>query len=377
MAKTIVFCCNSLWGLVNFRGRVIQALVEDGHRVVLIAKQDVPLEQVRALGAEFMEWNVTPRGVHPLSELKSLRELLRMYRSIAPDLAIQFTIKPVMYGAVIARLTGIPCVSVITGLGYLFLADNWKSRLGKALYRLTLHHSHEVWFLNGDDRRFFDDAGLVRGLAVRTLPGEGIDVARFSRAPWPVAAGKFVFLMIARLVKDKGVVEFADAARLVRRTRPEATFRLLGPAYSANAASVSPETVQGWVQEGVLEYLGSADDVRPSIADSHCVVLPSYREGMPRVLMEAAAMARPVVTTNVTGCRDVVEDGVTGLLCAPQNAASLADACVRMMDRDDLAGMADRAHDLAHERYDDRIIIAMYREVVQAVVSHPPAEAHA
>lgn len=368
-SKTLVFCCNSLWGLVNFRGRVIESLARDGHRVVLVARADIPVEQALALGAEFIEWGVTPRGVHPWGETKALYELVQIYRKLAPDLAFQFTIKPVMYGAIVSMLTGIRCVSVITGLGYLFLADNWKSRIGKALYRTTLHRSHEVWFLNDDDRGFFEVAGLIRGLSVRTLPGEGIDVDRFARAPLPQGDGPFVFLMIARLVKDKGVVEYAQAARIVRRERPDAAFRLLGPAYSANAASVSPESIQEWVNEGSIEYLGAADDVRPAITQSHCVVLPSYREGLPRVLMEAAAMARPVVTTDVTGCRDVVQDGVTGLLCKAQDAESLAQACLRMMDRDDLGAMANRAHALARDHYDDRHIIELYNSVVEAAGS--------
>lgn len=364
--QTLVFCCNSLWGLVNFRGRVIRALVEDGHRVVLIAKRDIPVEQALALGAEFFDWDVLPRGMHPLGELRSVRSLLRMYRELRPDLSFQFTIKPVMYGGLIAKLTGLRCVSVITGLGYLFLGNGWKSRIGKAFYRLTLHRSHEVWFLNDDDRGFFDQARLLDGLAVRALPGEGVDVGRFLRAPLPPLSGPFVFLMIARLVKDKGVIEFVEAARIVRAKFPRTVFRLLGPAYSANDASVSPTQLEDWVREGVIEYLGAADDVRPAIANCHCVVLPSYREGMPRVLMEAAAMGRPAIATDVTGCRDAIEVGMTGLLCRPRDVDSLAASCMNLLGLSggELTRMADRAHELAVGRFDDRLIIDLYRRVV-------------
>lgn len=364
--RTIVFCCNSLWGLVNFRSRVIEALVGDGHRVVLVSQRDIPVERVAALGAEFVEWDVQPRSVNALRELGAMRSLLRLYRRIGPDIAFHFTIKPVMYGAIVSRLIGIPCVSIITGLGYLFLERNWKARLANALYRFTLHRSREVWFLNDDDRNMFASAGLTDSLPVRMLPGEGIDVSRFVNEPLPESDDRFVFLMIARLVRDKGVVEFAEAARKVRAAHPRAVFRLLGPSYSANAMSVSVEDVRAWAREGHLEYLGSVDDVRPAIADAHCVVLPSYREGIPRVLVEAAAMGRPAIATDVTGCRDVVIDRETGLLCQAQDATSLVAACEAMlaMPRDALTAMGARAREATVQRYDDSNVILQYRQAL-------------
>ncbi|CAG1001452.1 galacturonosyltransferase [Burkholderiales bacterium] len=364
--KTIVFCCNTLWGLVNFRGRVIEALVRDGHRVVLVARRDVPVEQATVLGAEFVDWNISPRSANPVSEVMAIASLLSLYRRIRPDIAFQFTIKPVMYGAIVARLTGVRCLSVITGLGYLFLADNWKLRLAKILYRMTLHRSREVWFLNADDRSVFDLAGLTQGLQVRTLPGEGIDIGRFVPTPLPDSNGRFVFLMIARLVKDKGVLEYAEAARRVKAAYPQAVFRLLGPAYEAKGMSVPAEAIDLWSAEGRIDYLGVTDDVRAAIADCHCVVLPSYREGMPRVLMEAAAMGRPAIATNVAGCRDVVTDGDTGLLCEPYDADSLAKACIRMMqqDRNRTETMAARARQTVAERFDDRLVIDIYRRAI-------------
>jgi glycosyltransferase involved in cell wall biosynthesis len=335
---------------------------------VLVARRDVPVEQVTRLGAEFIEWDVAPRGANPLRELKALRDLARLYRTLAPDLVFHFTIKPVIYGAIAARLAHAPFVSVITGLGYLFLDGGWKSSAAKALYRWTLHASKEVWFLNADDRRFFDAARLTDGLHVRTLPGEGVDMQRFAPVPPPASDDPFVFLMVARLVRDKGVFEFAQAAEIVRRSHPRAAFRLLGPAYLAKGMSVPPQMLQRWSADGVLDYLGAADDVRPAIAASHCVVLPSYREGMPRVLMEAAAMGRPAIATDVTGCRDVVVAGQTGLLCAAQDAASLARACIEMMSLGPqrLARMAEEAHQQA-ARFDDRAIVAIYEQVVDSV----------
>jgi glycosyltransferase involved in cell wall biosynthesis len=265
------------------------------------------------------------------------------------------------------------CISVVTGLGYLFLADNWRLRMAKILYRFTLRRSHEVWFLNADDREFFSSHGLAPGIAVRTLPGEGIDLERFARVPLPNSAGRFVFLMIARLVRDKGVIEFAEAAAKVKGLHPGVIFRLLGPTYRANDMSVSPALIDEWSSTGRVEYLGECSDVRPAIAQSDCLVLPSYREGMPRVLMEGAAMGRPAITTDVTGCRDVVVDGATGLLCEARSADSLADACVRLLSlsRDEVEAMADRAYRSALERFDDRLVIAIYRDVIDGPGERP------
>lgn len=367
--RTVVLCCNSLWGLVNFRGRVIRALVDDGHRVVLVAVADIPIERATALGAEFVEWRVAPRGANPLRELAALFDLVRLYRAIRPDMAFHFTVKPVLYGALAARLAGARTVPVITGLGYLFLSPGLRQWAARRFYRLTLAGSTQVWFLNTEDRSIFEEAGLTRGLNVQTLPGEGIDVKHFQVAPLPPTEGDFVFLMIARLLRDKGVVEYAEAARQVRKAHPRARFRLLGPSYQANDMSVPIETIRAWESEGTLEYLGAADDVRPAIADCHCVVLPSYREGMPRVLMEAAAMGRPAIATDVVGCRDVVQNGRTGWLCLPRDARSLADACVVAMQTgaDRLADMARSARTLAEDTYDDEAVIRRYREVLASV----------
>jgi glycosyltransferase involved in cell wall biosynthesis len=372
--KTIVFCCNSLWGLVNFRDRVIEALVSDGHRVVLIAHPDVSLTKVARLGAEFVEWKLAPRGINPLREVAAAWSLWRIYRRVRPDLAFHFTIKPVVYGALAARFARVPCIAIVTGLGYLFLADNWRLRLAKALYRFTLRRSLEVWFLNSDDRELFSSKGLTAGVAVRTLPGEGVHLERFARSPVPDSSQRFVFLMIARLVKDKGVLEFGAAAGLVRASEPRAVFRLLGPSYQANDMSVPRPLIDDWTSSGQVEYLGERDDVRPAIAESHCVVLPSYREGMPRVLMEAAAMGRAAVATDVTGCRDVVIDGCTGLLCEARSADSLAQACLRLLalGHEQAQTMGDQAYLSAVDRFDDRKVIAIYRNVIATL--DPPRE---
>ena len=361
--KTLIFCCNSLWGLVNFRGRVIEALVRDGHRVVLVARRDLPIERANALGAEFLNWNISPRGTSIREELAAIAELHRIYRLVQPDLIFNFTIKPVIYGAVVARWCGISSIAVITGLGYMFLSSRWKAKAGKFLYRVTLRRSREVWFLNTDDKQIFDLAGLINGLPVKMLPGEGVDLARFTECELPARGRTFIFLMISRLVKDKGVLEYIEAAAKVKQRYPFARFQLLGPEYSANAMSVPLEHITRSVSNGTIEYLGNSDDVRPAIAASHCVVLPSYREGMPRVLMEAAAMGRPAIATDVVGCRDIVIPNVTGFLCAARDVDALAQRCIEMveMPASSFETMGREARQHAVDRFDDNIIISLYK----------------
>lgn len=356
---------------------MIEALVRDGHRVVLVASRDVPVEQVAALGAGFVEWKLSPRSMNPLGEVKAVLSLWQIYRRLAPDLIFNFTIKAVVYGRLAARMSNYKCISVITGLGYLFLTENLKSRLGKLLYKATLRGSTAVWFLNDDDAAYFARHGLTTGVPVRVLPGEGVDIERFSPRPFPSVRDKYVFLMIARLVKDKGIYEYVEAARAVKARYPHAQFRLIGPMYAANGAAVQQDEIDEWRREGIIDYRGSLDDVRGEIEQAHCLVLPSYREGLPRVLMEGAAMGRPAITTDVTGCRDVVVHRETGLLCEAQSAASLATSMEEMLTADDQVreSMAEAARERAIREFDDRLIMKIYRATIGGS-QHGPADHH-
>jgi glycosyltransferase involved in cell wall biosynthesis len=367
---TVAFCCNTAFAIANFRGGVIRALVRQGHRVVVVAPEDSYVATLRDLGAEFVPWKVTGRGCDPLAEGRALRDLVRIYRALRPDLAFHFTIKSVIYGAVAGRLSNVPVISVITGLGYVFLNENGVSAITRTLYRLTLGWSREVWFLNDDDRETFQRIGLLRGAPVRVLPGEGIDVRHFAPAPLPCAeAGGKTFLMVGRLLRDKGVMEFVEAARLVRRDLPGTRFQLLGAADADNPSAISGRQVDAWVAEGWVEYLGVALDVRPVIAGADCVVLPSYREGVPRTLLEAASMGRPLVATDVPGCRDVVLPGESGLLCRARDAQDLAKQMrtIASMGPSALEAFGRRGRQLVTERFDEEVVREIYFEAISSL----------
>ena len=368
---TIVFCANSAFGIANFRGGVIRALVGRGHKVVVVAPDDPwHVDTLRGIGATFVPWAISGQGTGVLGELSAIRRLISIYREVRPDLAFHFTIKAVIYGAIAARICAVPFVPVITGLGYVFLNENAISKVARALYAWTLRWAREVWFLNADDRSTFERLRLIEGVPIRLLPGEGIDTKHFAAVPLPMSgrpAGAITFLMIARLLKDKGVLEFIEAAKQVLRAYPAARFQLLGPAGSANPSAISRSDIDRLTADGCVEYLGEVGDVRPAIAAADCIVLPSYREGAPRALLEAASMGRAIVASDVPGCRDVLVDGVSGVLCRPRDSGSLADSMssVARLGSDGVNEMGRRGRQWMIDHFDEAIVINHYLTAIE------------
>ena len=355
--------------MVNFRAGIIRSLVATGNRVVVVAPSDAYVDDLKALGAEHVEWRLVGRGTHIPAEIAAILQLRSIYRNTRPDIAFHFTIKPVIYGAIACRSLKIPFVSIVTGLGYAFINDNWISEISKLLYRITLSWSKEVWLLNGDDRETMETQGLLRNANVRMLPSEGIDTTFF--APGNLISPKRLqFLLVARLLRDKGVFEFVDAARKLLKAGVEAEFALLGAVDADNPTAISLEIVRDWESEGVIKYLGVCRDVRPYISSAQCIVLPSYREGIPRSLLEASAMSRPVIATDVPGCRDVVLDGKTGFLCAPQSAEALASAIKRFLLLSDTERekMGELGRAFVHANFDEKLILAQYKETIGKVI---------
>lgn len=322
--------------LTILRGSLIQAMIARGHRVSTAAGRPEPhvLETLADWGADFHEIPMERAGLNPLRDAGTLVALVRLMRRLKPDVVLGYQAKPLNYAMIAGAVAGVPRrIGLVTGLGYAFTeGDERRRRLTAAvvrnLYRFALRLSHGVIFQNDDDRQLFVDQGLVgRQTPTLRVNGSGVDLRHFQAAPLP--AGPARFLMIARVLKDKGVYEYVAAARLVRRHAPDATFTLVGP-FDPNPAAIQPHEVQAWVDEGLLEYRGSLFDVRPAIAQANVVVLPSYREGLPRTLLEAMAMARPVVSTDVPGCRDAVLHEECGLLVPARDTGALSTAMLRM-----------------------------------------------
>lgn len=369
----VVMTVNAAWNIWNFRRPLVIALLAAGHKVTVLAPPDNSVADIMKLGCRFLPLEMNVKGLNPIEDLKLVARYRHFFRLERPDMVFSYTIKNNLFGAIAARACAIPFLPNVTGLGTAFLSGGLLQAAVERLYRYAFRGLRIVFFQNADDRDLFLVRKLVRPEQPRLLPGSGIDLAHFSPADYPDEAETPAFLMIARLLRDKGVMEYVDAARIIRQQTPTARFRLLGALGAENRTAIRRETVENWQAEGVIDYLGEVSDVRPHIAQAHCVVLPSYREGAPRTLIEAAAMARPLLATDVPGCRAVVEDGRTGYLCAPKNAVSLAAKCSTFLTLPHAAkrsmGQAGRVK--MEAEYDEALVVAAYQ---QAMAELPMAQ---
>tara|TARA_R110002049_G_C9160812_1_gene560982 strand:- start:596 stop:1711 length:1116 start_codon:yes stop_codon:yes gene_type:complete len=361
---------NAAWNIWNFRRPVVEALMGDGHRVTVLAQPDDAVPDLERLGCSFRPLNMSVKGLNPLEDLKLQHRFKRIFREEQPDVVLSYTIKNNIFGARAARAVDVPFLPNVTGLGTAFLSGKLLQTVTEQLYRRSFSALPTVFFQNADDRDMFLDRAMVGADQARLLPGSGIDLVRFAPAAMPPAENPPVFLMIARLLRDKGVLEFVDAARRIKARHPEVRFQMLGAVGSENRSAIDRATLKGWVTEGAIEYLGTTSDVRPAITAASCVVLPSYREGAPRTLIEAAAMARPVITTDVPGCRAVVDRDVSGFLCKVRSAESLEAAIERFLTLSPQAqqalGQAGRAK--MEREYDQAIVVDAYREAIARLV---------
>ncbi|WP_112310545.1 glycosyltransferase family 4 protein [Pseudogemmobacter bohemicus] len=372
----VLMSVNAAWNIRNFRMPVLQHLLDEGHRVTILAPRDESVPELEALGCRFIALEMDAKGLNPLKGLALRRRLARIFASEKPDVILSYTIKNNIFGALAVRRSGIPFVPNVSGLGTAFLSGGLLQRVAEGLYRRAFRRLDTVFFQNDEDRDLFLARRLVRQDQAQLLPGSGIDLDHFPATAMPEPARPPVFLMIARLLRDKGVMEYVGAARLIRARHPGARFQLLGATGSENRTAIGPETVAAWEAEGVIEYLGTTRDVRPFIAAADCVVLPSYREGAPRTLIEAGAMARPVITTDVPGCRSVVAVGETGLLCNPRDAESLAQSCLGFLalSPDDRRKMGLAGRQRMERLYDQQIVVDAYKTAIGEAVTRRQKE---
>jgi len=370
MTTKVVIAVNTAWNLVNFRTGLICVLLEAGYEVVAVAPRDEYVPRLASLGCRFEPLPMDNKGTHPGRDFLLFCRFYRLLKRERPAVFLGYTVKPNVYGSLAAHALGIPVINNIAGLGTVFIKDSWLTRLVRGMYRLALFRSAKVFFQNDDDRQMFVLCGLVDKTVTDRLPGSGVDLDKFGPVPLP-GKSRIRFLLIARMLWDKGVGEYVDAARILKRRNASADYCLLGFLDVQNPAAISRKQMDDWVEEGVIRYLGVSDDVRAEIAAADCVVLPSfYREGTPRTLLEAAAMGRPIITTDAVGCREVVDDGMNGYLCHPRNANDLAEKMARMaaLTPAQREAMGRRGREKMEREFDERIVTGKYLVAIKTIL---------
>ncbi len=368
MSKKIVICLNTSWNIYNFRINLARAIKEAGYEVVLVAPYD---KYSDILSQEFEYYNIyiNNKGTNPKEDLKTVIGFYRLYKTIKPDIVLNYTIKPNIYGNIACSFLDIKTINNISGLGTVFIKESFITKIVKGLYRYSLGKSSKIFFQNSDDRDLFIENQLVELHKCDVLPGSGIDTNKFVPVQYKNEDGIFKFLLIARMLWDKGVGEYVEAIKILKSKYLNIEFQLLGSLDVANNTAISKEQMSEWVNQGFVNYLGVTDNVKDFIKKADCIVLPSYREGTPRTLLESASMAKPIVTTNVPGCKDVVDDGVNGYLCEVKNAQDLAEKMEMMLNltSKERRAMGEAGREKMINEFDEKIVIDRYLKVIQSL----------
>ncbi len=367
--KNVVIIENNIIATNTIRNKLTLELINRGFNVTVLTtgtKEELYLAKSRGLDII----DVKASNQHPLEVINYMRNLRRALRAIRPDVCLTFTIRPAIWGNIVTRSLKIPTITNITGIGPLFESDHISYRLARSLYKIVLRSTAKIFFQNNNDMQLFLDKGFVERSRAQRIPGSGVDFNYYS--PMQVSKNPgFRFLFISRLIKDKGILEYVEAARTLKKEFAEIQFCVVGPLWTQNLKTniVTEEELNRWIKEGDIEYLGATDDVRPLIAGADCIVLPSYREGMSNVLLEAASMEKPCVTCDTTGCNDIIEDGINGFLCEVKNATDLSDKMRKMfeLDEQERVRMGKEGRKKIIRYFNKQIVIDAYLNAIESV----------
>lgn len=343
--------------IINFRGKLINALVANQYKVTAMAALSKPaiISSLASMQVGFKPFPVQRNGLNPRTDLKTLFSLRKDFYNLKPDVILAYTIKPIIWGGLASRVApNARFYALVTGLGFAFqegtTARKLLSRLVSALYRISLRRATKVIFQNPDNLNALISRGIVPSAKCVLVNGSGVDIERFDFTPLP--DGEITFLSIGRLLGEKGFREYAQAAKIVKKKYPDTVFQLLGP-QDPSPDGISDVEVESWDRQGWLEYLGSTSEVRPYLKRCHVYVLPSYHEGMPRTVLEAMAIGRPILTTDVPGCRETVTPGENGFLVPKEDAPALAERLIWFIEnRDQWGRMGKRSREIAEEKFD-------------------------
>ncbi|MBB1279839.1 glycosyltransferase family 4 protein [Pseudoalteromonas sp. SR41-1] len=360
---SIAITANTSWYLYNFRKNTILAMLDKGHKVYAIAPRDTYSKKLEALGCMFININIDSGGTNPINDLCTLYDFYRVYKEYRFDVSLNFTPKNNIYSTLAAKVVGVKAINNIAGLGTLFINESVPSKIARALYKYSQSKADFIFFQNEDDRALFKSHRIAQNVKSDRLPGSGADLSRFIVSPAP-DDGVTRFLLIARMLFDKGIGQYVEAARALKSKYGNSVeFRLLGFLDVDNPSAVSKAQMNAWVDEGVVNYLGTSDNVEAEIAQVDCMVLPSYyREGVPKSLLEAGAMGKPIVTTDNVGCRETIDNGVNGFICEPRSTKSLTDALDKIitMSHSERLKLGINSRRKIENEFDEKIVIKKY-----------------
>jgi len=366
--KKIAVIENGLISTYTMREALMLHLIREGCEVYILTHTNSFVQQVEKMGLKVV--NVGSGNLNPVKVFKYIYNIRRALRKIKPDVCLTFSIRPAIWGNLITRELNIPTITNITGIGPLFISKNLVYRTARRMYKRALDKTKKVFFQNYDDMNLFLERKFVKVSVAERIPGSGIDYNKFK----PIILKEkdpdtFIFLFIGRLIKDKGIFEYINAARFIRKKFPNIVFNVIGPFWTQNLKknTITQSQLQNWIDEGVIDYLGEKKDVRKFIAEADCIVLPSYREGTSNTLLEAASMGKPAIASNTTGCKEIVADRVTGFLCRVKDEHDLAEKMEEMilLPLEERNEMGVKARIKIIKEYDKQIVIDAYLKAIR------------
>jgi glycosyltransferase involved in cell wall biosynthesis len=364
----IAIVLNTSWNIYNFRMNFVRELISQGHEVHTIAPVDDYTKYLTELGCIHHRITMDSRGANPIKDSALVFELFWLYKRVRPDIVLHFTIKPNIYGTLAAAMLKIPVINNVCGLGTVFLKKNIVSAIAVLLYRISFRFANRVFFQNAQDRDLFIGKRLVSEQSADLVPGSGIDLQKFYPTPFK-RNDKFTFLLISRLITDKGILEYIDAVKKLKAEGVDARFQILGAKDPEHKRGIKLKVIEGWIKSDTVEYLGTTNDVRSFIHQADCIVLPSYREGTPRTLLEAASSSKPIIATDVPGCNDVVVNDFNGLLCNLKDSNDLADKMKTMSSYEDslLESFGKNGRAKMEGEYSESLVINKYLHALNEI----------
>jgi glycosyltransferase involved in cell wall biosynthesis len=370
--KKIAVIENGLFSTYTMREALMQRLLKEGYGVTILTHTNSFVSQVEKTGLQVI--NIGSGNLNPWKVLKYIFNLYKALKKIQPDICLTFSIRPAIWGNFITRYLNIPTITNITGVGPLFTSKNLAYRIARSIYRSALQKTKKVFFQNFDDMNLFLEKKFVTKEIAERVPGSGVDYEKFlPKISVKTNEENFTFLFIGRLIKDKGIFEFVEAARTIRKKYPNVIFNVIGPFWHQNLKSntITKSDLQNWIVEGIIDYQGEKKDIRKSIAEADCIVLPSYREGTSNILLEAASMEKPIITTNTTGCKETVDDEITGFLCKVKDANDVAVKMEKMylLSEEARKSMGKKGREKIIKEFDKQIVINAYLKAIDEIIT--------